>query len=431
MRRGRKDSHKGPSFVTIEQTILTLPSVRRFIDSVTNSLRYSSVVVLIPDTISREMVARLIDNGIGVQRLGVGDVSYTADQVPVLSVSDQLNISWPSPSTIRNVGNLLQCEGLPNLIHIRDFNTSESVHLMERARWLDLARDWASERRLLKSRGISHLPQLCFIAKLKDFDFAPPSPESGLAIHWWWGLPPSLEVRLACRIANEEEGVDEVRSRWREQVLPALVSNDWKLADHLWDDIFKPKEDVVHSLIVYAGMEDLTPCPVSDMLDIDVSASAMIPPPTLWGRWASGQIVFTPEYGAEHHPATLASVGRLIDVEYRLWRGQSECLLPILNGIRINVCDHLTATFGHDWPTNPYAPRESYELEAVTNNPRGAGFGYIEHLLSFVPKFEEKRELLPIVSRSRLIRNEIAHYRAVSFGEFSELWKETERLNLT
>ena len=104
------------SLMTIEQTILTLPSVRGFIDSVTNSVRHSSVVVLIPDTISRDMVARLIDNRLRVKRLAVGDVSYTADQVPVLSVSDQLNISWPSPSTVRNVRNLLQCEGLPNLI---------------------------------------------------------------------------------------------------------------------------------------------------------------------------------------------------------------------------------------------------------------------------------------------------------------------------
>ena len=184
-------------------------------------------------------------------------------------------------------------------------------------------------------------------------------------------------------------------------------------------------------MIEYAGVGELRPCAASDMVDIDVSASAMIPPPALWRGWASGRIIFTPEYGAEHHPATLASVGRLIDVEYRLWRGQSECLLPILNRIRINVCDHLTATFGHDWPTNPYAPKETYELEAVTNNPRGAGFGYIEHLLSVVPKFKERRELLPIVSRSRVIRNEIAHYRAVSFGEFSELWKEADRLNLT
>ena len=416
--------------MTIEQTILTLPSARRFIDSIANSVRHSSVVVLIPDTMSRDLVARLIDNRLGVQRLAIGNVSYTAGQVPVLSVSDQLNISWPSPSTVRNVRNLLQCEGLPNLIQIRDFSTSDPTRPMERARWLDLARDWADERRLLESRGISHLPQLCLIAKLKDFDFDPPCAQSGLAIHWWWGLPPSLEVRLACRIANEEEGVDEVRSRWREQVLPALVSNDWKLADHLWDDICRSKEDVVHSLIEYAGMEDLTSYPVPDMLDIDVPVSTLIPPHTLWRQWASGHMMFTPEYGAEHHPAALAFVGRLIDVEYRLWRGQAECLLPILNGIRINVCDHLTATFGQDWPTNPYTPRESYELEAVTNNPRGAGFGYIEHLLKFIPKFKEKTELLPIVSKSRWIRNEIAHYRAVSFGDFSELWKEKNRLNL-
>ena len=417
--------------MSIEQTILTLPSVRAFTDSVSNCVRNNSVVVLIPDTISRDMVARIIDNRLGVQRLTVGDVWYTADQVPVLSLSDQLNISWPSPSTVRNVRNLLQCEGLPSLIHIREFSTSNSVHPMERARWLALAHDWASERRQLESQGIGNMPQLCFIGKLRDFDFDPPRPESGLAIHWWWGLPSSLEMRLACRIANEEEGADETRSRWREQVLPALVSNDWTLADYLWDDIFKSKGDVVRSLVEYARMEDLASYSVSDMLDIDVPTSALIPPRSLWRLWASGHIAFTPEYGAEHHAAALASVARLTDIEYRLWRGQSEFLLPILNEIRINICDHLTATFGKDWPTNPYAPEESYELEAVSNDPRGAGFGFIEHLLKYIPKFKEKRGLLPILSKSRLIRNEIAHYRAVSFGEFSELWKEKTRLHLT
>ena len=165
--------------MTIEKTILTLPSVQALTDSVSDSVRHSSVIVLIPDTVSRDMVARLIDNRLGVQRLAVRDVSYMADQVPVLSVSDQLNISWPSPSTVRNARNLLQCEGLPNLIHIRDFNTSDSAYPMERARWLDLAQDWASETRRLENRGISHLPRLCFIAKLKDFDFDPPGPDSG------------------------------------------------------------------------------------------------------------------------------------------------------------------------------------------------------------------------------------------------------------
>ena len=301
---------------------------------------------------------------------------------------------------------------------------------MERARWLDLAQDWADESKRLESQGISRLPRLCFVAKLKDFDFDPPTPKSGVAIHWWWGLPSALEVRLACRIANEEEGVGETRSRWREQVLPALVSNDWKLADYLWDDVFKPKEEVFHSLIEYVHMENLAFDDVSDMLNVEVPVSALSPPRDLWGQWASGDVVFTPEYGAEHHTAALAYVGRLADVEYKLWRGQSDCLLPILNEIRIKICDHLTATFGQNWPTNPYSPQESYELEAVTNNPRGAGLGYIEYLLRNVPKFKSERGFLPIVSMSRLIRNEIAHYRAVSFDEFSELLKERNRLNL-
>ena len=82
-------------------------------------------------------------------------------------------------------------------------------------------------------------------------------------------------MRLACRISNEAEGVSEAKSRWREQVLPALVSNDWRLADHLWDDIFKSKKEVIHSLIDYVYIESLAFDSVSDILDGDVPTSEL------------------------------------------------------------------------------------------------------------------------------------------------------------
>ena len=97
-----------------------------------------------------------------------------------------------------------------------------------------------------------------------------------------------------------------------------MVSNDWRLADHLWDDIFKSKEEVLHSLIDYVYIESLAFDSVSDILDGDVPTSELTPPHSLWKQWASGQVVFTPEYGVEHHAAALAFVGRVTDVEHKL-----------------------------------------------------------------------------------------------------------------
>ena len=117
-------------------------------------------------------------------------------------------------------------------------------------------------------------------------------------------------------------------------------------------------------------------------------------------------------------------------MEQRLWRGQSELLLPILNNVRIRICDRLTDAFGADWPINPHRPLTDYEFEAVVDNPRGAEFGHIEYLFKNIPKFENNPDLLGIASMGRTLRNEIAHYRLVEFSDFENLWNEKQRLEL-
>ena len=101
----------------------------------------------------------------------------------------------------------------------------------------------------------------------------------------------------------------------------------------------------------------------------------------------------------------------------------------MLNGVRINVCDEMTRAFGEDWPINPLRPRTNYELEAVEDNPRGAEFGHIEYLLRNIPDFRIKSDLLDLVSLSRNLRNEIAHYRPVNFADFERIWKEMKKLD--
>ena len=418
----------------IEDTVLALPSVRHFIDDICNASRTKSVVALIPDTISRVMVARLITNRFEVlrrSRFGTWrDIRYAGEHFPALSISDQLNIQWPSPRTVKNVRNLLRCEDLPDLIYIREFSTGDTKNTVARRRWLGLIQEWIEESRNAAGLVVGTAPRLCLVAKLKDFDFEPPEEQDGLSIHWWWGFPSSLEVRLACRFGSQDVAADEAANRWREQVLPAIAGTDFGLAEHLWDAILESTEEVVRNLEEYVRLKGLTPPPEQQMYEFNIPRSSSSPPSSIREQWASGSILSTPEYGAEYHPALLAHCGRRIDVEQRLWRGQSELLLPILNYVRIRICDRLTATFGEDWPINPHRPQTDYEAEAVADNPRGAEFGHIEYLLKYIPQFKDKSDLLEIVSLSRTLRNEIAHYRLVDFTEFENLWREMERLEL-
>ena len=412
----------------LEQTILRLPSVRDFIDDIYDAAQTKSVLVLIPDTISRDMVTRLVSNKFFDMGWDWKDIPYSSESLPAILLSYQLNISWPSHSTIRSVRNLLRCEGLPGLVHIRDFSTSAVENSSVRTRWLGLIDEWVRESRELEKQRVGAISKLCLIAKLRDFDFNPPLEQDGLSIHWWWGFPSSLEMRLACRIANQDADPGEAGNKWREQVLPALVGSDFNLAEHLWDDILGPTENVIQSLEEYARHNGLRDPFEIENYELDVSASASSPPPDIWERWSNGSILFTPEYGAEYHPAVLANFGNRIDVDQRLWRGQSELLLPMLNGIRIDVCDEMTRAFGEDWPISPHRPRTNYELEAVEDNPWGAEFGHIEYLLRNIPDFRVKSDLLELVSLGRNLRNEIAHYHPVRFADFEQVLRDMEEL---
>ncbi len=414
----------------IESTVLALPSVRTFIDDICNASRTKSVLVLIPDTISRDLVARLINNRLDVLRICWREIRYEGEHFPALSIPNQLNAEWRSRNTVKNIHNLLRCEGLPELIHIREFSTADTGNVIARQRWLSLVQDWVEASRNTLGDGIGTAPRLCLVAKLRDFDFVPPEEQEGLTIHWWWGFPSSLEMRLACRYGSQDVDDGEAANRWREQVLPSIVGTDFNLAEHLWDAILESADEVVRSLDDYASREGLS-VPFEQEFDVfNTPRLSLSPPSNIWEQWASGSILSTPEYGVEYHPALLAHWGHRVDVEQRLWRGQSELLLPILNYVRIKICDSLTDAFGEDWPINPHRPQTNYEFEAVADNPRGAEFGHIEYLLKNISKFKDNPDLLGIASMSRTLRNEIAHYRLVEFSDFEKLWKENQRLEL-
>ena len=111
-------------------------------------------------------------------------------------------------------------------------------------------------------------------------------------------------------------------------------------------------------------------------------------------------------------------------VEHMLWRGQSELLLPLVNEVRLKVCQDFTATYGSDWPTRWVPPFNEQEIEEVRRSPLGTELGHVNYLLQALgvrnPRHDlfEKRSLGDLVLQARNLRNEIAHYNPVALRDF-------------
>ena len=420
----------------LEQLVYSLPSTRAFLDgAIEDGLRSDATIILIPDHLSREMVGRLIRNRMRMLNLSIGEVFDPGDSSPVIATAEAMRVTWLSGSTRRNIGNLLRSEGLPDILYVQRLATGDSTY---RQQWTEFIIDWVRESRALRSSGRPVTTSLCIIAKLRDFQFTVPLAEPGLNVRWWWGFPSALEVRLACRMANQRTGDGlETAGRWREHVLPGLVASDVQLGEYMWDQITELADGVVEELVNYWTSLEQTDNygSIDDVVDLvkadnGVYAIGQELPPNLRRLWASGTLVYTPEYGLEVHPALLAYKARYSDVRHMLWRGQSELLLPMLNEMRLRICESMTDTYGDDWPTKWWKPSTEYELKEVEQTPLGTEFGHIDYLLRHVGSrssrhpLYEKSHLARLVLRAKNIRNQIAHYSPVSFQEFANVCDE-------
>ena len=420
----------------LEHIVYSLPSTQSFVHSVTDYGGAGVNVVLLPDNLSREMVGRLISNHIEAMGLSIKTLTEPGEASPAMSSAGAMNVSWPSQRTPRNVQNLLQCEGLPDVFY---------VHRLGRASaWTAFIEGWAEQHQVMRTSGNHSVPLLCVIGKLRDFEFSLPVPTPNLYLHWWWGFPSTLEMRLACRIASAKYSDGDVATaQWREYVLPGLVGSDVQLAEHMWEPVLNGTDQVMKGLVNY--WESLEQSDVAWSIGNvmervadagDTHAVGREPPNNLRRLWALGGLGYTPEYGLEVHPALWAHNNRRATVEHMLWRGQAELILPLVNEVRLAICQDLTATYGNDWPVRWVPPGNPQEEQEVRRSPLGTELPHVNYLLQQLgmrnPRHQlyEKRVLGDLVLRAKNMRNAIAHYNPVSLRDYIGLCEERERIGM-
>ena len=420
--------------IDLEEISYSLPSTTALLDRIVISLGFGVVIVLLPDHLSRDMVGRLIRNHIEKAfTISLCELSDPSEQDPLEACAESMGASWPTPRTRRSIENLLRCDNLPDLLYVHRIGPDSAV-------WSEHIKKWAQEYVVLRTSGHTRLPALCVVGKLKDFGLHIPTNSESITRIWWWGTPSALEMRLACRIANEESGDGPLAGRWREHVLPSLVSSDVQLAEHLWSEVVGDIGSLVEGLKKFwASIEEsITVSDCSALMEAIKNHQGALQggqelPKCLQEYWAKGSLIYSPEYGLEAHPALLANCGQRSEVEKRIWRGEAELLLPILNELRLRVCNDLTERFGDEWPVKWVLPLFPQELEQVKETPLATELGHIDYLFRNTGAghpLDSMRHLATIVRNARSIRNDIAHYKPVVYQDFKGLLEERGKLGL-
>lgn len=411
-----------------------IPSVQHFLELLSEDLaNRRSILTLVPDGVDPTEIWSALQAELWRRDFWLTEVSLpdlAGNGGPVMALSECLGITWPSSETPRTVANLMKVGNLPEIVQL------EGLHELgddARKEWLAFLAQWAEASQ--GSFDAGRVPTaLCVVAPAQAAASQIPDSNVHLAVHWWWGFPSGLELRLLCRLTDESDNSDTL-ARWREYLLPALAGSDLSFAQYLWNDLHLGIEDLIQRFSSFAKdrgwtAETLTAWGVDEFVNTrgyGPGRQRSSPPTQLRTLWTHGTLNWTAEYGLELHTAALAALGRDDEVRHRLWRGQAELLLPLIDHLRLTVCDHLTHSYGYDWPVRWHQPASSVEEAEVRESPLACGWGYLAWLLRKCTQLRSEQRWLPLASRAHWIRNELAHYRPVSFQDFEGLWREIQR----
>lgn len=417
--------------------LFKLPSGRHFLSGILNDLsRRCSVVTLLPAGVEPAVLTNVIREEL--RRLDYYQVEIflpdlSSDYSPAVSLSAALELKWEKDDTSRTVANMVLSQNLPDIIFFKGF---DAIPEGQRRKWMSFLVDWSKASQYAADNG-SYPAACCLFIPAAKLPMQLPVGNVYLSVHWWWGFPTALEIQLLCRFGdwNQVESDNDI-GPWREYVLSSLVGNDIFLAEYLWNKMEDCVDNLINYLEDYATQRGWTQEEFEllgvDRISFSANKNQRFTTPNLleWNNlWARGMLSWTPEYGLELHAAALVVLGRKSELWHRIWRGQSKLLLPLLDGIRLKICDSLTRSYGFNWPVRWFAPIYQEEEMAVKKSPLACQWGHLEYLLNNCQNLRSERRWLSVIKPARRIRNELAHYRPISFDDFRQLYYEWQKLN--
>lgn len=390
------------------ELVLQLPSVRRFVVRVRDILRDELHVVLLfghtlPTEVREAIAAECVANVLSTREVNA------TDREPAEPIPDYLGRVLDLPASEFMPGGAPSSE--------RSFPTSvfwlqgvEETGPAEQQEWLAF---------VTKTAKLGNASSCRFFVPLRQ---APVASDARLSIIHFWNELSQLEVRLLCReISDNDLGL---AAQWREAVIPELAGGDLTLLPVLWNPVIAGAGSVLSALQEVARSREWPSSFAASVRDArrlarEPTASAC---PDSWrALWAAGAAHGVREVGCEVSSVALAWSGSDDDrreVDHRIWRGQARYLLPRLDEVRLKICETLTQRHGPSWPTRLHQFANPEEDERARADPRSVAYGALMHITR---KREAKADRLRELARvGRDLRNDLAHYSAVSFSLYEQ-----------
>jgi hypothetical protein len=264
--------------------------------------------------------------------------------------------------------------------------------------WYEAAERWARQAQGALSTGRKLPPMLlCHRGRTRV-----PAPTvnvllANIALH---RRLTDLDLRYFVRA--QSGGSDADADIWREYVLPPLAGPDLGLVDALWDACLHGQDTLLNACRAYATAQGWS----GDEPRDELAGSQHV----MAGRDPRPHLAHAVVAGDDHV------------LDRRIWRGQAALVLPLLDELRLWLCERLQSKLGDGWALRWARPQSVEEEALVRGDPLHAQFGHLFAITDAAPLgADEKATLRKLAVLARDLRNDLAHYRPIRFTRFADL----------
>ncbi|MEW8979272.1 MAG: hypothetical protein AB2385_12775 [Symbiobacterium sp.] len=385
-----------------------------------------SVVWLFPSPEMRDQMELLVRHECARWEMRAVDFSLgslDAQPRPLASLlADWLDLEPPRAGCIWTPELLVDAEGTPDVLILCDL---EQLPEQEQARWLDFMVQWSHAAGAMGASKALLVPVASKLCR-------PVSPEVRLRVRRFWRWASQLELQT---LAREQAGPDLDSRVWNEYVYASVAAGDPLLLDWLLDKPDLDGEELWEHLVAYGEMRGWTSRALMDRRAAqlcDLPHAARLReyadvPADFEPLWQVGALTHTVEYGLELQSAAAAMLGRRDVIEHRVWRGQVQALMPVLDALRQSLCHYLTRYHGPGW-VNLADPQNSYEISGTPDQPLSE-FNHMSRVLrSPALRIPQHMEVSAMVQELRHYRNCLAHYTPISRSDVARLFRVVQQL---
>jgi hypothetical protein len=388
--------------IDLHQRIYSLPAAQKFVQLAGQELVSGiSTVLLLPAYLSQTWFQQQLMDYLEIDHFIIAHTIDLRENSGFDPVQVLTGVLPEAGYLIERIEQLVVAESCPEVIILENLEICPSSYVND---WLAIIARWAEA---CNSSGSTH--SLAVLASARAAcNWQLPHVDVRLAYRLWMGIPSILETRLLCRMDIDGNYAD---AQWREYLLSSIAGDDPLLVEALWHVILGSSEQIYEALSQFAHKKGW------EKSEIEQRISRWKPQPPGGGHrlkptdssfslLSEGYTLYTPEYGEEIHPAALALLGRNKDVNHRIWRAQAGLILPWIDDLQRRICQLLAYTNEPEWIDEP--PKELKELKIYLDNLPDSS--------------KDKQDWGPTVYWAWRIRNELAHYRPITYGLYIKFW---------